>query len=548
MRPRPETTDHALELLARLAREHEALAPELEASLPQFFDGPPPAGNPAATLQHARRHLEWFLLERHSPSLFGVPAERLLDPWRAAIDSAGLEEAAQRALLESFTGAFEVTELAEDGAWLRDLAGLGDYALEETSSPLQPGDLLVGRLLPLGDGVHRPSPSMGLFRDADLRAAFERDLDQARQQGAKVLRLSQQELERLFFRTVSAEPEATDPVGEARDVLVEEGLNPDQAEAVLRELASHPFDPERLVPGAGDALGDLLDRLAFETSIDLGRTREALARAWPALTEGREQPSRPSASPASEPTAAPKGDRREALANFDAGRAAGRDLDELFRDLERDLELGGEAEADPDELAPAPDFPGVVSAMLAEQRWEVEQEHGSEAAARLQALEPLGVFAANLGRFEELDTEQLLRFTSFWLPERSDLTADGVRALLEALAEFCRWAQEAHELPLQAFTQTLVGLRESLPRVVELNRALPAPPEGAVGELFEVTGDSAGRYAGLVDRSGTSHAARVDQGLATRLRPGDRLRGEISATGELSLFRCYPPEAGGLVA
>jgi len=544
-----DTTEHAFGLLARLARESTPLSAELEGSLAEFFGGSLPAGDTLATLHNARRHLEWYLLERHSPALLGVPAERLLSSWRKAAVEDGLGEEAITTVQDSFTGAYEVTGLAEDGAWLRDLAGLGDYPLERAPAGLAVGDLLVGRLYPAGDGPHAASPGIGVFRGPELKAALERDLGRVREAGGKVLRLSQLELERLFFQAVARPAEeARDPVAEARAVLLEGGLTQAQVDEVLASLSSSPFDGERLVLGAGDALGELLDRLAFDTSVDLQRARSVLAEAWPVLAGSRGGRSSAAAAPAV-PAETPESQQRAALASFDAGRAAGRDLDELFGELERDLQVHGESEPDPGEVSPAPDFPGVVGAMLEEFRWEVEQEEGAEAAGRHAALAPLGEYASQLGRFEELDRAELLRFATFWLPEKGALDGAGTRRLLESLEAFCAWAEEAHQMPLASeFASTLAGLRVSLPRIADLNLALPEPPAGATGVLYEVCTDERGILDGLIDREGQHHRARLGQGLPEGLLAGDRLRGELDLEGRLSIFRCYPPEAAGLSA
>ncbi|MDA1267133.1 MAG: hypothetical protein O2816_18795, partial [Planctomycetota bacterium] len=121
--------ERSLELLALVARNDPALSEEMEQSLRPFFEGPFPEAEPAVSLLNARRHLEWFLLERHSPSLFGVPIERLRDAWQALAEEESLGAEGLVALQQSFTGAFQVTGATESGAWLRDLAGLGDYAL-----------------------------------------------------------------------------------------------------------------------------------------------------------------------------------------------------------------------------------------------------------------------------------------------------------------------------------------------------------------------------------------------------------------------------------
>lgn len=552
--------EQAIELLAALARADERITDEFEASLTDFFEGPPPPGDLAATLLHSRRHLEWFLLERHSPGLFGVPAERLLEPWGVRVEKAGVGVEALRSVHESFTGAFLVTGFTEDVCWLRDLAGLGDYALTRTFEVAE-GDLLVGRLYPQGEGLHRPSPSLGRFPGTQLVSAIEKDLAEARDSGgSKVLHLSQLELERLFFRPARQEQEERDFVGEARAALLEEGLTSSRIEHLFARLAASPHDVGRLlhgvtgVAGERDALGEILDELAFETGIDLDRARRVLTEAWPELAtpkakkpEGQAaKPAQPAGEPLSEEEA-----RRQALAEFDAGRAAGRDLDALFQNLARDLELG-EEELDPDELAPAPDFPGVVSAMIEEFRWELERTEGANAISWAEGLAPLAGFASDIGRFEDLTTSALLRFTTFWLPEHArelSLDGNGTRSMLGALSRFCEWAEEAHEMPLRSeFGETLLRLEESLPRLLDLNRHLAPPPKDDTGELFEVRPGGNGRFSGVRNLDGKSFDAAPEPALADRLRPRDRLRGVIDVEGTLRVYCCYPPEIAELAA
>lgn len=560
-----DAIDEGLEAFTALVREDPDLSAELESSVRAFFGGPPPAGDARETLLAARRHLEWFVLERHSPSLFGTPVERLLDAWRVRV--AGGAAACETALLDSFCSVFRVGDVRRSGstgetggAWLQDLAGFGSYALAAPDAALAEGDLLVGRLFPVQGGVHVTSVGAGIFRGDALGRALEYDLSRAREDaGRNVLRLGQRDLETMFWGAGRA-PVPEDPVAAARKLLARAGLEPARIERALEHLRRHPCDPGSLVLGAGDALGEVLDELAFETRIDLEGARRALALAWPELSAPREgaTPSTGAAAGA-HPGESDTADARAAVEAFARGRAAGGALEPLLADLRRGLDLppedDDEEEEDADEDAddeaarsPTPDFPGVVGAMVEEFLWETACQEGPEAGRAHACLRPLGDFGARMGVFEELDATELLRFTTFWLLERGALGgADEARALLRALAAFCAWAESAHELPLATqFGATLDALRESLPRIVELNRLLDDPPADQTGELYEVRADARGRYAGLRDRQGRDHTAAPEHGLEARLRGGDRLRGAISLEGRLTVFRCYPPQAAGL--
>lgn len=485
---RQSSIDRGLEAYLVLVQQDARLEAEFEASISEFYPHGPPAGDPRETLLAARRHLEWFVLERHSPALLGVPSERWLERWEKALEVAD-DATASRALLDSFTGIFEVTEVrAGEGAWLRDLAGLGEYAVAEPESAelFEAEDLIVGRLFPIGDSLHHVSRAAGFFRNADLRSAIQRDLDEARASGVgNILHLSQRELESMFWGATAPARRDSDVVGEARRALAAGGLGEDTIERVLASLAASPWKPERLVHGAGDTLGDVLDELAFETDVNLERVRRTLLDAWPVLA-GEGSPASPG-SPESNGALQAQADSRlpdprAALQAFEEGRAAGGDLDVLFNQLERELGLDGDASDDDDEQAP--DFPGVVGAMVEEFLWELKQEGAAESAQRFGKLRDFGAFGAKIGVFEELSDKDLRRFATFWVLEHETLKdADEARDLVAGLAAFCAWADDAHGLELSAaVAPALEGLSTSLPRVVAANSLLAAPAIPDAGE------------------------------------------------------------------
>ena len=547
-----ESIELGLDHFAALIGEHSQLREELGSSGSEFFGGEPPRQNAAEALLAGRRHLEWFLFERHSPALFGSPSEFLLDAW---LEGAPSELGTQgQVLTNSFAGLFEVVELLPGvGCWLRDMAGFGSYALAHPldDGRLQPGDLLVGRLFPIEDGLHCASSAAAIFRSPTLAEALKTDLEQIRSKASgKVLRLSQIGLEKMFWGA-GHQPRTEDAVGGLRTYLREDAALPkDRIDSIFSVLAAAPFDPEDLTPGAGDPLGAILDELAFGTDVDLDAARRHLLLAWQEITE---QASGPSSDP--EPTLPdspePEG-QAGAVARFDSGRHAGRDLDELFDNLEKDLELGSVSDEDPEEDTPAPDFPGVVGAMIAEYRWEYESAKEEVPDVHLESLSWLAEFAAPIGVFEELGAAELLRFLTFWLHEREALsTGQEARELLSSLGHFIAWVQTAHEHPLKdQFESTLERLQESLPRIVELNRALPnaaGTADDPRANLYEVCVDASGQFEHLLDSNGQSHQAQLQSDLSARLRAGDRIHGWLALDGELTIRRCYPPEAAGLV-
>src|SRR6202008_1885816 len=141
------------------------------------------------------------------------------------------------------------------------------------SRALAPGDLRVGRIFPVGDTLYRISHASGFFRDPRLLEAVRADLEHAPGGRRGGLRLSQRDLEGMFFggsggaEGPSEGGLAPDPgpgaVEAARRCLAAGGLEPSDVDDVLAELASEPFDPRAVLPGAGDRLGEILATLAF---------------------------------------------------------------------------------------------------------------------------------------------------------------------------------------------------------------------------------------------------------------------------------------------
>jgi len=529
--------DLALEELLSIALGLPGVAAEHARSRSSFARAGSP--DPAEAARAQRRHGEWFLLERYSPALEAVPIEGLLHQGGAFAEALHLGAEVLSALLDSRASVFEVSAVRPgEGMWVRDLAGLGEYPLEEreASHALQARDLIVGRIFASGLGAFRVSPAAGVFRNPALLEALRRDLEHAREGRRGVLRLSQSELEGMFWGPVGEAlgPEAA--LAEARRVLAEGGLSDEEIEGVLGNLAQAPFDGTRVLHGAGDRLGAVLERLAFHTNVDLGAARDALLQAWPALSPPDE------AAPArSEPE--PAGDVRTAVEAFERGRRAGRDIEQLLGELERDLELAGEEDEPAEGLAP--DFPGVVGAMVEEYLWELERERGSAAARAHASLRKLSSFGEPFGVFENLGARELLLFACVWLPERGELRgAADARQALEALREFCRWSEASQDVPLYAaYRAALEPLERSLPRIAEAN--LHRASARAKGEMY-VLGESVARGARVVDPGGNAHEVRIAPAILRHLEPGDRIRGALEPDGELRVLGCYPPESAAL--
>jgi len=558
--------DHALERLLAATCLRPALRAEFESSRREFFTRGISARTDDEAGLAARRHAEWFLLERPSEALGAVPIEDALHQLDREREE-GMAPEGLRALVGSHCGAYEVTGVrAGEGVWIRDLAGFGEYPLEERegSLALEAGDVLVGRIFPVGDSVYRISHAAGFFRNPELNRALVQDLARARAGHRGVLRLSQAELEGMFWANAAEpQPEATDAVEAARAVLRSGGMDDAEIASVIEGLSHAHFDASRLVHGVGDPLAAILERLAFDSAVDLESARRTLLVAWPSLAQGdAQQLEARRVDPPRAPSNGRAIDVRAAIEAFDRGRRGGCDLRQLFRDLERDLGLEsehGEEESALDEDAAAsavdagssdesaadlaPDFPGVVGAMVEEYLWDREREHGAERAAEHASLRKFATFGEGIGVFENIGARELLLFAAVWLPERGDLRgAADARGVLEALRAFCTWAEELHEVPLLAAYRASAGLlEESLPRITEANLHVVRGDDFAAGRVVEFLGGST-----IADRHGHRHDVRLDPALQPLLEPGDRLRAETRERGEVRVFCCYPPESAAV--
>ncbi len=538
-------------------RQDAALEAEFQASAPEFF-GIRPAGQDSEAALSERRHLEWFALERESAHLGGVPIQVLSAHPEAAERGLGAAEAAS--WIGSFTGVFEVTGVRPaEGLWVRDLAGSGEYPLAEpeVAQVLEAGDLIAGRIFPVGDTLFGASPAAVFLRDSRLLEALRADIDRARERTRGVLRIAQRDIEALFHRPRAA-ANAGDPTGELRALLARGGLAHEEIEVLLEELASAPFDPDALAPGAGDVLGEILDQLAFETELDLEEARRAMLVAWqhlarrgpgsgasltpkPASTTPSQPQQRSAPAQRREPAARAAPPRRdpvaEALAEFDRARASGSPLDQSFDALERALEL--DREVDPDEAAPAPDFPGAIAALVEEFLWELERTEGAASARACACLRSLGRYAEPIGVSENLDTRALADFAARWSLDQDELHgAEEARTLVAALERFRRWSEESQALTLDASSGELLRLlARELPRLAEANQRRTRRADVAEGEVFELVGLE--RDNALVRGDSGEQRVAIDPMLVEWLRVGDRLRGR-AANGRLAVYACYP--------
>ncbi len=530
-----------LEPFVDLVLGDERAARELEASRAEFFADPTAARLPGAE----RRHLEWFLLERPSAAVGGVPVQVWQSAWRAALPDAAPELAAT--FLQSLAGAFEVTSLVPgEGLWVRDLFTQGEHPILEAraSRAIELADLLVGRLFPAGGGAFLLSPAASVFRNAELLAAVRSDLAAMRSARRGVLRVQQLELEHLFHgpgSVAAVPPDPAQALAHARAALRELGVAPEELERALSAV--------RRARRAGDGrtVIEVLNHLAFETGIDLDAARLVLTELWESLPRAAAPVPGVNGAEPPVPETRAEADARAALEAFDRGRAQGKDLEQLFRELERDLGVDDEELAEePDEelLAAAPDFPGVVGAMVEEYLWELGREQGEARAHAAQGLRELGSYAHDIGVFDELTPVHLTDFAARWLLDEQPLArAEDAGALLDALADFCRWSEERQGVPLwKPFAPTLESLRASLPRHLRLRTLLAAGAGEGAHRVVHV-GSAEARVR---DPAGTEHALALSREQAELLRAGDLVR-LARRNGEVVLGASYPAELANLL-
>lgn len=576
-----ETIEQGLAAYRRLAEESPEVRDEMTRTR-GWFDASGDSGTSAeaeaALLLALRRHLEWFLLERPSEHLGGVPVEALLEPWLEQQD----EGADPGLFLNSRAGAFEVTGIDRgQGLWIRDLFGLGEYpvAEPEAAAEIEEGDLLVGRIFPVGEETFRLSPAMACIRNAALREAIRSDTDAMRAARRGILRVEQVELERLFFGGTGRPPagaaETLEPSPERtlRELLAGAGIEAERIEEILlRATAS--------VDGNG-GLTEILNELAFETTVDLEPVREALAAFW----KGGSTPSVPAGVELSEPVElpepvvspdpndvpepidlpAPREPQPEeepappvepqtvarALDAFNEGRANGADLDSLFRQLAADLgfeDAVGEERGGMDVLesmgnATLPDFSGAVGAMVEEFFWEFTHTAPPDAAPveppGRRTLPLLAQYGTRIGVFENLSAHDILDFAGRWvLQEHRLASAEDAEDLLSGLRRFTRWCDEKQALGIVAeATPILDELTPDLPRLAEASRFLvDDPPTASAPYEVASVGD---RAAELRDDKDRLVPVTIDSSLLAYLRPGDLVRAVVD--GDLArVTACYP--------
>jgi hypothetical protein len=527
----------------------------LRTSASDFFRGGGGAGDGEDSRSAERRHLEWFLAERSNAPSEQQRIELLLA--RCAKES-GVHAAEWATALEgSHASLFQVESVEPGGGFrLLDLAGpfeCSAVAADDFPAPAV-GDVIGGRVFPLGDGFHHVSRAAVAWRNAELLAAVRADFERARLARTPSARqrstLGQSEIEailRAWRREVAGvRGSPAGAVARARAMFLESGLSREDADEFLEWLAREAPDPARILPGGDDVLRDVLDALAFETSVDLDAARMLLIDAWDEMHSLPPEPTK--AVQRTPETTAPPADVASAIAEFDRKRREGTPVDQAIADLEHDLDLeGSESSEEAGETEEsASDLPGVVGGVVEEFLWEEELLHGPEKANRYQVLRGLAVCADRVGNIEDLGRRELTDFACRWAIESGAVRdPEAAEVLLEGLERFCRWAEENHDLSLHGeFAPVLAELRRSLPRVALANRACSAEPlsspEGS--EWLEFVERRGTGDAVLADLAGKRTEVEVSSSVLEHLHPGDWVRGRREVGRGFRVEACYPTE------
>ncbi|MBL8752232.1 MAG: hypothetical protein JNK15_02940 [Planctomycetes bacterium] len=553
--------------LAQILQQEPRLRAELLRARREFF----PAGAdgstavvPGAADAAERRFHEWFLLERESDVLAGVPRD--LPPFDVLAET----------LPETLVGVFVVQPNVGGAVVARDLQDGSDLELVVPPGTLQAGDMLVGRIYEVGGGRWLPSTALAIFRPGvELAQAFQRDLKRLQLER----RLFQVELEHLLLHRHRAAPQtglqavaAVVPAAVASPAVPLEHLEAD----LERVLAAANSDlsaadvSQQLANAArpGPLLGPWLDQLAFDTVVDLDRVRSLMLEIWNAHHVGE-----PPAAEVDPGTALPGETLGERLVRtLDEGLSQKRDVGEIFAQLERmagiepdpededDAALLRPAAANADDDEPADDTrafdddeddadtdplppargeddagDGDLGPLVEEYLWE-RQRSADPAAAPLRLFAELQQNAPLPHRdLEQVTTTDLMRLLlHVYLGSSPPQRANAVRAAFAEVRAFYEWATREQELSLGDVPGGCQGpLLDQLERLQAAGIGLSSQATGRLRPgILEV--DEVGKDGfGARDDDGSDHWIAAAPAACAQLRPGDLVLGALApaATG-----------------
>lgn len=534
----------ALSNLHRRALADHRLHAELQRARREFFGVD---GSVAVRASAELRFVEWALLERESLALAAVPVEVLSAP--------GDDDS----IRASAVGVYRIETVDGERCEARDLQDDDTVDLVAPEGALVAGDLMVGRIYPSSRGVWQPSPAIAIYRPGKAIAeAFQRDLKRLELDR----RLTQIEVERLLLQQQMHDHELK-PMGglvaqpamprpQHRQVEhIEAELESVMAQGGAPGLTTHVSDSLAQAARAGVVVGPLLEKLAFDTSVDLDRVRRLLLELWNAhhADEAQEETEPATATEATEATPAevPGETLGQKLARvLDEGLSQKRDVEELFRQLEEMAGIeGDEEDEDDDALAEAgraildaaesADVDGGdLAPLVTEHIWETQQA-GTPAEATLQMWVGLQQNAAipHTSIDDVTDTDVMRLFLHVYLKSDPRGRANAVRSAHAAVESFSRWAEETQELSLASALAGCKGtLLDHLDRLQELGIALSSTPIAGASTPGLLRVEDVGSDGFGVRGDEGSHWILATKESASLVRIGDLLLGSLAQKGK----------------
>lgn len=527
------------ECIARLAAQlsnQSRLQAELQRARREFF-GPDLQGAGDDAAEH--RFAEWFLIERESETLGAVPIT--IAPYLANAEP----------LEGSLVGLFLV-EATEDLVTAKDMQDNQVIELAERGS-LQVGDLLVGRLYPVSGERWAPSAATPALRPGrELAHAFVRDL-----KGLELdRRLLQIELEHLLLKKHDGKrsgPKQVEVDGGLPDVVEAPQAPLEHLEADLEQLllgvgcelpATDISQQLAIAAGPGVVMGPLLDQLAFDTKIDIDRTRRLLLEIWNAHHAGQ-----PLSTEQESESKGPPGETlgESLVRKLDRGLGADSDVEELFSEIEKLAGVEPDEADDDDERNTkivAAVFPtadedgdaGDLSPLITEFHWEtgVSKEDAKQRALTTWVELQRNASVPNTD-LESIPAADLMRLLlHMFLRSTPTERASTVHAAYAELRAFYEWVMTTQEIDRRDVLSECKGaLLDHLERLQDAGVALSneQPPAGSPGlmQIEEIGKDGFGAR----DDDGGSHWLLANETATELLAVGDIVLGGLAAaTGD----------------
>ena len=537
-----ESAESIQALLARLmgtVRENETLTTELLRAEREFF----PIGGKVGEedrMGHVR-FAEWYLLERESEVLGGVP-----------VDCLEIDPIEQDPLLDSLVGIFQVTAREADGYRIEDLQDGRSHDLQFIEGfELLQEDVIIGRLYLGKLDTYNASIALACQRNAGpLAEALKRDLKAM----SLSRRMTQGEVEHIMFRGRGARP-AEVPMGiplERLEADLESCLREGQIgeeQLGVTEVSAALKAAER----PGQVIGPLLDRIAFDSDADLERVQRLMLQMYshhhpveethavspePPVQEMATEP--PTEPPPGLPPESPGPPTRDldsesrGTLGADIARRIQRGLDdkenitEVFADVNR---MVGEDEVEDEEPWDAPSGDGDLHLLVTEFLWESKGSAGDAAVleAFIQTQREAAVPHLDL---ESISSSDLLRtLLQSYLESALGQRGQAVARVYAVLESFYRWADETQSMEvLGTLEEVNASLVQETARLEAASLALSQGDEvGVIADrgLLRVVQVDPGCVH--VARTETDRLIRVEisEECANNLREDDLLLGSI---------------------